>query len=155
MGTSDFVSRLSKINDQNISTFISAGAIGNAYIGNAAIDSAKIQNLAVNTLKIADNAVTIPAGATGVYAASVTISVDVPTTFLMIGTFTQGAGKNRHEWRLMLDGAVLIAEIPSENTTGAMTKVAPVSPGTHTFTIDCVQKTGDGRCGLSVFGAKK
>jgi hypothetical protein len=45
MQVGDFVSRLSRINDQNISTFISAGAIGNAYIGNAAIDSAKIANV--------------------------------------------------------------------------------------------------------------
>jgi hypothetical protein len=57
MQVGDFVSRLSRINDQNISTFISAGAIGNAYIGNAAIDSAKIQDAAITTAKIANAAI--------------------------------------------------------------------------------------------------
>lgn len=54
MNTSDFVNRLSKINDTNISTFMSSAAIGNAYIGHAAVD----------TLKIAGNAVTVPAAIT-------------------------------------------------------------------------------------------
>ena len=47
---SDFVNRLSKINNTNIGAFMSAAAIGNAYIGNAA----------VSTLTIGRNAVTIP-----------------------------------------------------------------------------------------------
>ena len=50
LNSTDFVHRLSKINDTNISTFMSAAAIGNAYIGNAA----------VNTLKIAGESVTVP-----------------------------------------------------------------------------------------------
>lgn len=50
LNSTDFVHRLSKINDTNIGTFMSNAAIGNAYIGNAA----------VNTLQIAGNAVTVP-----------------------------------------------------------------------------------------------
>lgn len=155
MGTADFVNRLSKIGSGNIGTFMDGLAVTEAYIGNAAISSAKIKDLAVSSLKIADNAVTIPAGATGIYQASVVIFVDIPMTFLMIGTFTQGDRKHRHMWRLMLNGVFLGGETPDAGTLGAMTKIVSVQPGTHTFTIDCVQKTGDGRCGLSVFGSKK
>lgn len=54
MQVGDFVSRLSKIGTNNISTFMESAAIGSAYIGNAA----------VSTLKIEDNAVTVPASVT-------------------------------------------------------------------------------------------
>lgn len=58
MNTGDFVNSLSKINSTNISTFIAAGAIGNAYIGNAAISSAKIQDAAITSAKIENAAIT-------------------------------------------------------------------------------------------------
>lgn len=60
----DFVNRLSKINNSNISTFMESAAIGNAYIGNAA----------VGTLNIAGEAVTIPVYAEGFLPALVTDS---------------------------------------------------------------------------------
>ena len=56
--TSDFVNRLSRINNTNISTFMENAAIGSAYIGNAAIHNAHIANAAVDTLRIAGGSVT-------------------------------------------------------------------------------------------------
>lgn len=58
LNTTDFVNALSKINSSNISTFMDAAAIGNAYIGNAAISTAKIQDLAVDAAKIANATIT-------------------------------------------------------------------------------------------------
>ncbi|TYK70273.1 DUF1983 domain-containing protein [Comamonas sp. Z1] len=54
MGTGDFVSRLSKIEQWNVSTFIASGAIGRAYIGKAAIGSAEIDVAAVRAIHIND-----------------------------------------------------------------------------------------------------
>lgn len=74
--TTDFVNRLSKINNSNISAFMESAAIGNAYIGNAAVD----------TLKIQGNAVTIPVAATGNgYIPSVSIPMTQPGTVLVMG----------------------------------------------------------------------
>ena len=75
MNTSDFVSRLSKINDTNISTFMSSAAIGNAYIGTAAIKSANIGDLQVDTIKIAGNAVSIMFTDTGNRSATIVVNV--------------------------------------------------------------------------------
>ena len=85
MQTGDFISRLSKLTPENISTFIQAAAIGRAYIGAAAIGSAQIDTAAVgrahigeaaiDMLRIAGGSVTsmgygggqVKAGAPGVY----------------------------------------------------------------------------------------
>lgn len=58
----DFVSGLSKISSNTISSFIDTAAIGNAYIGNAAIKNANIENLAIDTIKIRNNAVSSVGG---------------------------------------------------------------------------------------------
>ena len=50
IAASDLVSRLSKINSSNISTFMENAAIGSAYIGNAVVD----------TLHIAGEAISVP-----------------------------------------------------------------------------------------------
>lgn len=83
MATGDFINKLSKITDVNIGTFMSAAAIGSAYIGNLAVKNAHIENLTVGTGKIANYAVTSPSGAqlasdlTGSSAATVlSVSVD-------------------------------------------------------------------------------
>jgi hypothetical protein len=55
MGTTDFVSRLQKIDGSNIGVFMATAAIGTAYIGNAA----------VGTLQIGGNAVIVPQAVTG------------------------------------------------------------------------------------------
>lgn len=88
LNTTDFVNSLSKITSANISTFMAAAAIGNAYIGNAAIGTAQIQdaaisaakigNLQVGAAQIAGNsiAVTASAGGTG---GTVSTSMTVPS----------------------------------------------------------------------------
>lgn len=68
MGVGDFISRLQKIEEWNISTFMAAAAIGRAYIGNAAVGSAQIDTAAIkrahigdaeiDTLKVAGNSIT-------------------------------------------------------------------------------------------------
>jgi hypothetical protein len=54
MNTGDFVSRLSKIESWNISTFMEAGAIGRAYIGQAAIGAAQIDSAAIKSMHVGD-----------------------------------------------------------------------------------------------------
>lgn len=145
MNTGDFINRLSKIGTNNISTFMESAAIGNAYIGNAA----------VKTLNIDGNAVIVPSGSTGVYSASVTLSMDFPGVVAIIGTFTQGGGKNRHAWRVTMNGSTLQAENPIEGTLGSITTGSYVGAGVHTFAISCDVTTGDGRCGIVVLGIKR
>lgn len=141
----DLVTRLNKIDSSNIGTFITSAAIGGAYIGNAEI----------GTLKIQGQAVTVPGGSNGVYSASVTLTTDVPTNFMVIGTFTQGEGKNQHAWHLRHNGFSHQREIPFSGTLGAMSRIFYVGAGTHTFTIDCETQSGDGACGITVVGVKR
>lgn len=90
------ISTTNPITSSNISTYISAAAIGSAYIANASITNAKIANLAVtgakiasasitnakigtaavDTLKIDNNAVTVTASATGPQGTEVWITTN-------------------------------------------------------------------------------
>lgn len=88
--TSDFVNRLSRINNTNISTFMENAAIGSAYIGNAAIQNAHIDTAAVNTLSIAGGAVTTMKIATGGGATAAGGYWDGPTV-TVTGMPTSGA----------------------------------------------------------------
>lgn len=69
---------LSAINSANISSYISAAAIGEAYIANAAISTAKIADLAIGTAKIANNAVTV--AVSSAVESPVVVSGTVETT---------------------------------------------------------------------------
>lgn len=88
MGTGDFVNRLGQINSSNISTFMAAAAIGNAYIGNAAVD----------TLNIAGNAVTVPLSFWNDGPVSIgTSDVNVAYVYVnRIGSFAQGIFSYTH-----------------------------------------------------------
>ena len=129
--------------------------IKSAVIQDASITNAKIGTAEVSTLKIAGNAVTIPGAATGTYSATVSLSTDISTSFAVIATFTQGDLKPRHRWSIYVNGNPYTTEQPINGTTGAMTIIANLPPGEHTFSIDCAQKTGDGRCGITVIGVKR
>ena len=129
--------------------------IKSAVIQDAAITNAKIGTAEVSTLKIAGNAVTIPGAASGTYSATVSLSSDISTSFAVIATFTQGDGKPRHRWSIYVNGNLYTTEQPINGTTGAMTIIANLPPGGHTFSIDCAEKTGDGRCGITVIGVKR
>lgn len=110
---------------------------------------------AVSTINIAGNAVTIPGGAFGSYRAEVVLSTDVPTRFMLVGTFTQGDGRNRLPWLLRHNGVDLQSEIPIDWTLGAMSRFVDVQPGVHTFVIYTTVETGYGSCGLTVLGVKR
>ena len=129
--------------------------IKSAVIQDASITNAKIGTAEVSTLKIAGNAVTIPGAATGTYSATVSLSTNISTSFAVIATFTQGDSKPRHRWSIYVNGNPYTTEQPINGTTGAMTIIANLPPGEHTFSIDCAQKTGDGRCGITVIGVKR
>ena len=129
--------------------------IKSAVIQDASITNAKIGTAEVSTLKIAGNAVTIPGAATGTYSATVSLSTDTSTSFAVIATFTQGDSKPSHRWSIYVNGNPYTTEQPINKTTGAMTIIANLPPGEHTFSIDCAQKTGDGRCGITVIGVKR
>lgn len=156
MQTTDFVNKLAKIGSANISSFMDSAAIGNAYIGNAAITSAKIGALQVDTLNIADNAVTVPGAGQGEYSASVSLYLTAGTQVTVMGTFTQGGGKNKHGWYIHHNGVALQAEAPDAGTLGAMTRISyAATTGIHSFGIYCSTETGDGGCGIVVLGTKK
>lgn len=149
------VSDQTKITAQNISTFMTSAAIGQAYIGTAAIGSAQIQDANVTTLKIAGNAVTVPSGGNGIYSASATINLPQPGYITVIGTFTQGTGKGGHTWRLYVGGAQVAFENPAVATTGAMSYTAYVGAGGQSCAIQCDQQSGDGRCSITVLGSMR
>ena len=129
--------------------------IKNAVIQDAAITNAKIGNAEVSTLKIAGNAVTVPGSATGTYSATVYLSTDIWTSFAVIATFTQGTDKNGHHWSIYVNGTQYVQEKPIANTTGAMTTIANLPPGAHSFRVECTEKTGGAHCGITVIGVKR
>jgi hypothetical protein len=130
--------------------------INGAYVpAGVYMQNAFIHAAAIDTLRIAGNAVTVPAAGNGVYAASVTMSFNENTNVVMIGTFTQGNGRNQQPWYLAVDGSNLQREIPDAGTLGAMSKIVLVGPGTHTFTIFTDYTSGDAACGITVLGAKR
>lgn len=110
---------------------------------------------AVDTINIAGNAVTVPSGASGEYSASVTLSSNVPATYMIIGTFTQGDGRNQFQWYLTVNGGAVQVEIPNAGTLGAMSKFVPLPAGSHTFRIYSPLTSGDAACGITVLGVKR
>lgn len=176
---------LSQITQTNIGTYIQGAAIGTAYIANLAVKTALIDNLAVTnakidnlavtsakidnlavtsakignaevgTLKIAGNAVTVPGGASGTYSAQVFLTTDATTTFSVITSFTQGLGKNGHDWYLAINGSVYQNENPIEFTTGSMTYTISLAAGTHNFSVYTTPASGSAACGLTVIGVKR
>ena len=160
LNTGDFVNRLSKIGANNISSFMEAGAIGNAYIGNAAIHranianaaigNAQIDNLSVTTLKIAGNAVTVPASAyapgpfqgQGTYnwfdVLSISIHLDQPGyLFLLItGIVGYGQGWTEAGTQLFFDNNFISEHaIDEAYSTIAHGYSTYVNAGTHTATL--------------------
>lgn len=125
--------------------------IDSANIADAAIGSAKIHDLAVDTLKIKDYAVSTVFYAGGIYEATVTVNASQPCTLHMIGVFTQGTGKHRHQWTLSANGVGLHSESPLEGTTGSLAGAIDLPAGTHTCSVKCRTLSGDGRCQLLVF----
>ncbi|MBO9680962.1 MAG: DUF1983 domain-containing protein [Acidovorax sp.] len=110
---------------------------------------------AVQTINIAGEAVTVPGGASGVWSASVSMSTDVATSFMVIGTFTQGNGRQSEPVRLMVNGSLLQQETPIQGTTGAISRFISLEAGTHEFKIQAVNMVGDFNCGISVLGVKR
>ena len=175
LNTGDFVNALSKINSSNISTFMESAAIADAYIGNlhgskiiantitasqmaaGSITAANgaIADLTVSTLKIADEAVTIPRSAVGTYSATVGVSVPYAANYHIIATFTQGTSRNGELIYLAVDGAILTAEAPQDGTTGAMGRVAYLTPGYHTVSVYAANYVGTMACSLLVLGCNK
>ena len=144
------------IQDASItSAKIQDAAITDAKIANAAITSAHIGSAVVKTLHIGAEQVIIPGGNQGQYSTSVTMYSEYPVNWMIIATFTQGEGKHRHRWVILVDGVEYDTAIPDAGTLGAMGRVINLAAGTHTFRISCDQTTGDGGCSIAVFGAKR
>ena len=170
---------LNTITSANISTYIASAAIGSAYIANAAITnaliangaitsakigdaeitSAKIGDAQVTTLKIGNENVTIPRSATGTYTALVSFSNAEASNYIVIGTFTQGAGRGGININLKAQyGATVYAlgqENPIAGTTGAMSNNIFLPAGLVTFFIDTDSNVGDMRCTVTVLGAMR
>jgi hypothetical protein len=143
-------------------TNIMAGAIvaDSAIIAEGAITTAKLGAASVDTLKIAGEAVTIPRGANGTWSASININLPQPGRLLMIGTFTQGAGRGGQPVTLELihNGVVypIGTETPAAATTGAISVTTGIlAAGVHTCRIRAVNQVGDFRCGIAVLGAMR
>lgn len=129
--------------------------IKSAVIQDASITNAKIGNAEVSTLKIAGNAVTVPGAATGKYSASVSLSTDMWTAFVIIATFVQGTGKDSHLWTISVNDIVQASAKPRDGTTGALTAITHVPAGTHKFSVTCATNSGDASCGITVIGVKR
>lgn len=123
--------------------------------GKVYIKSAVIKDAAIDTLKIAGNAVTVSGGANGVYSAYVTMYTNVWSAFMIIGTFVQGNGKDRHNWSLTSNGAVHVAAKTIVGIAGALSTIVYVGPGSYTFGISCDITSGDAYCGLAAIGVKR
>ncbi len=125
---------------------------GVVYAKDLIVRNANIQNAAITTLKIFGGAVSKNAVATGTYSASTSVTLTEAGWVTAIASFTQGTGKNAHRWRLNVDGTQVQSETPQEATIGAMTGGKFCQPGTRTVIVSCDTTTGDGRCGVTVFG---
>ena len=119
------------------------------------IKSAMIQDASIGTLNLAGEAVTVPGAAYGSYSATVTLTTNVYTKFMLIGTYTQGDGRARQRWILSFNGSAIQTESPEGGTLGAMSKFVEAGAGTHTFTISTPYLAGDAACGLTVLGVKR
>ena len=119
------------------------------------IDKARIRDADIDTLKIAGNAVTIPGAATGKYSATVYLSSNVPTQYVVIGTFTQGGDRPGYGWYLNAGGQFLQAEAPLAGTLGAMSKTISLPAGTHGFSIHSNDLAGHANCAITVLGVKR
>jgi hypothetical protein len=170
---------IGSITSTNISTFIASAAIGSAYIANAAITNALIANGAitsakigdaeitnakigdaqVTTLKIGNENVTIPRSATGTYTALVSFFNVEASNYIVIGTFTQGAGRGGININLKAQyGATVYAlgqENPIAGTTGAMSNNIFLPAGLVSFFVDTASNVGDMRCTVTVLGAMR
>lgn len=125
---------------------IANGAITTAKIGDAAITAAKIGTAEVGTLKIAGNAVSVSYFVQGVYSAGGTFTASYAADIQIVCSFTQGAGKNGHFWRLYVDGTQVRSEAPAQYTTGSIGWGQSISAGSHTVTFACDTTTGDAFC---------
>ena len=154
MNTTDFVNRLSKINNTNISTFMSSAAIGNAYIGIAAIKSANIGDLEVNTINIAGEAVTVPRGASASSLVGTThydqtilslpaISINGGAVILSISAFTfsltpEGNTPTSFVFSIRRNGVNVFSTSSPPNTTSTLAASFVDYPGSGIFSYSMV-----------------
>lgn len=138
MNTTDFVSRLSKINDTNISTFMSSAAIGNAYIGNAAVDTLKIAGNAVTVPIIARHANIVPGSGSGTRVAEATITLDAPGYVYAIFTANQtyGSGLKTSHTALYMGGQSITVGGAAVTTNICVSDTTYFPVGTHTIFVD-------------------
>lgn len=134
---------------------IGYAAVGSAQIGQAAINSAHIGHAAVDTLELADNAVTVPVSSSGHYSVRVQMYAPTYMDAVVIGVFTQGAGRDGSQVNLSHNGHVFRHEIPRDGTTGAMSGTRSLGQGTHTFRLYASESTGDMSCNITVLGVKR
>lgn len=142
----------------NTGKYLAATSTGDFYLpgmnvvnGTLTIDAVNV----IKTLNIAGNAVTIPAGANGIYSATTSISVTETTSVSVIATFTQGSPRDGYAWYLSLNGTVLQSDTPRSGTLGAMSKLVSVSAGTHTFSMYTDNPSGTAFCGITVLAVKR
>lgn len=138
LNSTDFVHRLSKIDDTNIGTFMSAAAIGNAYIGNAAVNTLNIAGNAVTVPITARYANTIPGSGSGTRVAEATITLDAPGYVYAIFTANQTYGSGvRNSVTVLYMGSQSITVGGAAVTTNiCVSDAAYFSAGTHTIFVD-------------------
>jgi predicted phage tail protein len=114
---------------------------------------------AVKTINIAGENVTIPRSATGVYSAIVSFFNEVASNYIVIGTFTQGAGRGGVSVNLKAQYGSTVYSLGQENpiagTTGAMSNNIFLPAGLVSFFVDTASNVGDMRCTVTVIGAMR
>lgn len=138
LNSTDFVHKLAKINDTNIGTFISTGAIGTAYIGNAAVDTLSIKGNAVTVPITARYANIIPGSGSGTRVAEATITLDAPGYVYAIFTANQtyGSGVRNSVTVLYMGGQSITVGGAAVTTNICVSDAAYFSAGTHTIFVD-------------------
>lgn len=92
----DFVNSLSRINSSNISTFMEAAAIGNAYIGNAAVGTLSIAGGSVTAMSAGyGGTTTVAAGGTATLCACV-VSLPAGATGVTLTALVNAASPAEH-----------------------------------------------------------
>ena len=138
MNTTDFVNRLSKIKDTNISTFMSAAAIGNAYIGNAAVDTLTIAGNAVTVPKVDTRPGVVVGSGAHVEVASATVTLAQPGWVYAMFTAQQTYGSGIRASTTSLhapDGSAIAVGGAAVTTNIAVSHAVYRPAGWHTFQV--------------------
>lgn len=103
----------------------------------------------INTPNIVTHAVTNAVSASGGYSATISFTLSEASVAYVLGTLTQGDGRDGLRVAMWLNGPLLYGpEIPRDGTLGAMAVVTTLPAGSNTISIGAYEYVGDMRCSI-------